>query len=60
MKDEHPDFNTQAGEQTFVWVHWFAHIFMFDEQSSPFLLSTPYDGGDDPDDNPGARMTKKQ
>ena len=26
MKDEHPEFNTQAGEQTFVWVHRFSHI----------------------------------
>ena len=28
LKEEYPDFNTQAGEQTvtFVWVHLFAHI----------------------------------
>lgn len=26
VKEEHPHFNTQAGEQTFVWVHRFAHI----------------------------------
>lgn len=26
MKEEHPNFNTQAGEQTFVWVHRFNHI----------------------------------
>ena len=26
VKDKYPDFNTQAGEQTFVWVHRFAHI----------------------------------
>lgn len=26
LKEENPDFNTQAGEQTFVWVHRFAHI----------------------------------
>lgn len=26
MKEEHPNYNTQAGEQTFVWVHRFHHI----------------------------------
>ena len=26
MKEEHPNFNTQAGEQTFVWVSRFRHI----------------------------------
>ena len=26
MKQRHPDFNTQAREQTFVWVHRFRHI----------------------------------
>lgn len=26
LKEEHPNFNTQAGEQTFVWVHRFSHI----------------------------------
>lgn len=26
MKEEHPTFNTQAGEQTFVWVSRFQHI----------------------------------
>lgn len=26
MKEENPNFNTQAGEQTFFWVHRFQHI----------------------------------
>ena len=26
LKEEHPEFNTQAGEQTFVWIHRFSHI----------------------------------
>lgn len=26
MKAENPNFNTQAGEQTFVWVHRFKNI----------------------------------
>lgn len=26
FKQDHPTFNTQAGEQTFVWVHRFNHI----------------------------------
>lgn len=26
LKEENPDFNTQAGEQTFVWVYRFSHI----------------------------------
>ena len=26
LKKEHPDYNTQAGEQTFVWIHRFSHI----------------------------------
>lgn len=26
LKEKNPDFNTQAGEQTFVWVHRFHHI----------------------------------
>lgn len=38
LKEEHPNFNTQAGEQTFVWVH----RFVFYEQNSPFILPTSY------------------
>ena len=26
LKEENPDFNTQAGEQTFIWVSRFQHI----------------------------------
>ena len=26
LKEKYPHFNTQAGEQTFVWVHRFSHI----------------------------------
>ena len=26
LKQQHPDYNTQAGEQTFVWIHRFKHI----------------------------------
>ena len=26
VKSQNPDFNTQAGEQTFVWVSRFKHI----------------------------------
>ena len=26
LKQQHPEFNTQAGEQTFVWIHRFRHI----------------------------------
>lgn len=26
VKKQYPDYNTQAGEQTFVWVHRFSHI----------------------------------
>lgn len=38
LKSENPNFNTQAGEQTFVWVGRFRHI---NEQNPSFILPSP-------------------
>lgn len=40
LKTENPDFNTQAGEQTFVWVGRFRHILCSKSPSS--VLSASY------------------
>ena len=41
VKTENPTFNTQAGEQTFVWVGRFKHTLRHEQDSSSILL-TPH------------------
>ena len=40
VKEDHPSFNTQAGEQTFVWVSRFRHILCSMNKTHHFFLFT--------------------
>ena len=40
LKEENPDFNTQAGEQTFVWVSRFQHILCSCQKIITYFICT--------------------
>ena len=42
VKEDHPSFNTQAGEETFVWVSQFRHILCSMTKHTIFFFSHNY------------------